>query len=507
MLTPQKQTTMNTSNINLNPDVVLIGTGIMSATLGMLLKTLEPEITITIFERLNVASLESSDAWNNAGTGHSAFCELNYTPQKDDGSIDIAKAVKIAESFEVSKQFFAFLVEQGITPNPKTFINHIDHISFVQHPENIAFLKQRYEAMKANPLFETMEFTNDEETLKQWMPLMMQDRNDINDIAATKVQYGTDVNFGNLTRSMINHLKLQPGVQLFLSSEIEDIEKLDDGRWRVEVEDLHTKDMYVICPKFVFIGAGGGTLPLLLKTGISEAQGFGGFPVSGQWLKCTNPNIVAQHNAKVYGKASVGAPPMSVPHLDTRIINDKKELLFGPYAGFSTKFLKNGSYLDLPSSLRFGNIIPMVAAGLHNIPLTKYLIEQVSQSPTERLEALQVFYPDAKLEDWELVEAGQRVQVIKKDDEEGGVLEFGTEVVASADKSIAALLGASPGASTAVSIMLDILQKCFTAKYETEAWQSKLKLMIPTIGQSLAKNRDLCRSTRARVHAVLGLDE
>jgi malate dehydrogenase (quinone) len=498
---------MNTAKINLNPDVVLIGTGIMSATLGMLLKTLVPDITITIFERLNVAALESSDAWNNAGTGHSAFCELNYTTAKEDGTIDISKAEKIAESFEVSKQFYAFLVKQGITPNPKTFINHIDHISFVQYAENVSFLKKRYETMKTNPLFETMEYTTDEETLKAWMPLMMQQRNNINDIAATRVQYGTDVNFGVLTRSMINHLKLQPGVQLFLSSEIEDIEKLDDGRWRVEVEDLHTKDMYVICPKFVFIGAGGGTLPLLLKTGIPEAQGFGGFPVSGQWLKCINPEIIKTHNAKVYGKASVGAPPMSVPHLDTRIINEKQELLFGPYAGFSTKFLKNGSYLDLPSSLRFGNIIPMVAAGLHNIPLTKYLIEQVSQSPQERLEALQVFYPEAKLEDWELVEAGQRVQVIKKDEDEGGVLEFGTELVSSKDKSVAALLGASPGASTAVSIMIDVLKKCFTTQYNSEAWQIKLKEIIPTIGQSLSKDAELCRSTRVWVHEVLELDD
>lgn len=497
---------MNTSTINLNPDVVLIGTGIMSATLGMLLKTLEPQITITIFERLNTAALESSDAWNNAGTGHSAFCELNYTPQNNDGTIDISKAIKIAESFEVSKQFFAYLVQQGITPTPQNFINHIDHISFVQHPENITFLKNRFEAMVANPLFENMEFTTNPNTLKNWMPLMMQNRENIADIAATKVKLGTDVNFGNLTRSIINYLKFLPGVQLFLSSQIDDIEKLPDARWRVEVEDLHTKDTYVICPKFVFIGAGGGTLPLLLKTGIAEAQGYGGFPVSGQWLKCTNPSIVAQHNAKVYGKASVGAPPMSVPHLDTRIINNKQELLFGPFAGFSTKFLKNGSYLDLPNALRFGNIIPMVAAGLHNIPLTKYLIEQVSQSPTQRLAALQVFYPNAQLADWELVEAGQRVQVIKKDDEQGGVLEFGTEVISSADKTIAALLGASPGASTATSIMLEVLQKCFTTQYYSNQWQQKLKTIIPTLGQYLGNNATLCRSTRAYTNNILQLN-
>jgi malate dehydrogenase (quinone) len=497
---------MLNKEVELNPDIVLIGTGIMSATLGLLLKELDPALKITIFERLSVASLESSDAWNNAGTGHAAYCELNYTPQDAEGNIDIKKAIKISESFEVTKQFYAYLVKKGIITNPKTFINHIDHLSFVEHDENVVYLRKRYELMKEVPLFADMEYTEDNTVLKEWMPLMMQNRKQ-GSIAATRMKLGTDVNFGNVTRSMFNYLKQQPNVQLFLNSEIEDLDKLDDGRWRIEIEDMHTKEQYAIAAKFVFIGAGGGSLPLLLKSGIEEAEGYGGFPVSGQWLKCVNENIIKQHNAKVYGKATVGAPPMSVPHLDTRIINDKRELLFGPYAGFSTKFLKNGSWLDLPGALRFGNIIPMISAGLHNVPLTKYLIEQVRQSPEDRLELLHTFYPNAQMKDWELVEAGQRVQVIKKDDEEGGVLEFGTEVVAAADKTIAALLGASPGASTAVSIMLEVLEKCFTEHYASESWQQKLKVIIPTFGKSLATDALLCKETRLWVHNILALND
>jgi malate dehydrogenase (quinone) len=222
-------------------------------------------------------------------------------------------------------------------------------------------------------------------------------------------------------------------------------------------------------------------------------------------LVCQNEALVQKHAAKVYGKAEVGAPPMSVPHLDTRIIDGKKALLFGPFAGFSTKFLKHGSLTDLPASLQVDNVLPMLSAGLHNIPLTKYLIDQVRQSPQDRLEALQKFVPTAKLEDWKLEEAGQRVQIIKKDRDQGGKLEFGTEIVSSADGSVAALLGASPGASTAVSIMVDLLHRCFEDQVKTQEWQAKLSTMIPSYGKSLAKDSSLCLETRARTSRVLHL--
>ncbi|SFA50767.1 malate dehydrogenase (quinone) [Pedobacter suwonensis] len=487
-------------------DVILIGAGIMSATLGVLLKQLEPNLSIEIYERLDIAAAESSDAWNNAGTGHSAFCELNYTPEKKDGSIEIKKAVQIAEHFEVSKQFWSYLVSKGLVSDPCNFIRNIPHMSFVWGKKNVEYLKKRYDALTQCDLFSDMQYTEDAELVKSWAPLIMDGRKKGEKIAATKMDLGTDVNFGTLTRDMFNHLKEESNVNLYFNHEIRDLKKNKDGNWIVKVKDLESGDKRKRVAKFVFIGAGGGSLPLLEKSDIPEGKGFGGFPVSGQWLKCTNEEIIKKHHAKVYGKAAVGAPPMSVPHLDTRMINGKQALLFGPYAGFSTKFLKNGSFLDLPKSIKFNNIRPMISAGLHNLDLTKYLIEQVRQSPEDRLEALKEYLPTAELKDWELEYAGQRVQVIKKDEKKGGILEFGTEVVSAADGSIAALLGASPGASTAVSIMLDLLNRCFADDLATDEWQAKIKEMIPTYGKPLAQDPELCRETRTRTSRVLKIE-
>lgn len=486
-------------------DVVLIGAGIMSATLAMLLKELEPELKMEIFERLDVAAAESSDAWNNAGTGHSAFCELNYTPELEDGSVETVKAVKIAESFEVSKQFWTYLVQKNYLECIPCFIRTIPHMSFVWGEDNTNYLKKRYEALQHSHLFRGMQYSEDPAVLEKWMPLVMEGRDNAEKVAATRMEIGTDVNFGDLTRNMFSELQKRPGVDLYFNSEVRDLDQEDDGRWSITVKDVATKKKRDISAKFVFIGAGGGSLPLLEKSGISESRGYGGFPVSGQWLKCINPDVIERHNAKVYGKAAVGSPPMSVPHLDTRLINGKRELLFGPYAGFSTKFLKNGSFMDLPLSIKANNIIPMLAAGIHNIPLTKYLIDQVRQSPEDRLDALKEYLPNAVMADWDLEIAGQRVQVIKKDEEHGGILEFGTEVVSAADGSIAALLGASPGASTAVSIMLGLLPRCFPDKAKTEEWQRKLKEIIPSYGQSLADNEELCMKIREQTSEVLGI--
>ena len=489
-------------------DVVLIGGGIMSATLGVFLKELNPNCSIEIYERLSAVALESSNAWNNAGTGHSALCELNYTPEKEDGSIDISKAIKIIESFEVSKQFWAFLCEQKYISNPRNFIHSIPHMSLVWGDENIAYLKKRFEALKACHLFESMEYTEDNKLLKQWIPLVMAKRDTKQKLAATHIEIGTDVNFGALTEMILKHVDEDcPNVNMHLQHEVRDLIKQADGTWRVKVKDENTGERKTVKAKFVFIGAGGGALHLLEKSDIAEAKGFAGFPVSGQWLICKNKKVVQKHNAKVYGKAAIGAPPMSVPHLDTRIIDGDKALLFGPFAGFSTKFLKEGSFLDLPLSIAPHNIISLLGVGIHNVALTKYLIEQVSMSMEERMDALREFVPDAKNEDWVLAEAGQRVQVIKRDSDEGGVLEFGTEIVASEDGSIAALLGASPGASTSVSIMLDVLSKCFPKEMKSSAWQTKLKQMIPTYGQHLMDDKNLATKTRAWSHQLLGLTD
>jgi malate dehydrogenase (quinone) len=490
---------------NSEPDVVLVGAGIMSATLGVMLKQLQPDLTIEIFERLDVMAAESSDAMNNAGTGHSAFCELNYTPQLQDGTVDISKAIKIAEQFEVSKEFWSFLIEKQIIQSPKSFITPVPHMSFVWGDENVSYLKKRYEALIKNHFFTGMEYSEDAAKLQSWIPLVMEGRDPAEKISANRMDLGTDVNFGSLTNSLFIYLKQQPGVNLHLKHEVRDLTRNKDQRWNVRVKDLATGEKRKLKAKFVFIGAGGGAIHLLQNSGIPESRGFGGFPVSGQWLVCNNPEVIERHQAKVYGKASVGSPPMSVPHLDTRMINGKKSLLFGPYAGFSTRFLKNGSLWDLFGSIKPGNIFPMMKAGIDNIPLTKYLIAQVTQSEDDRLAALRDYFPNAKKEDWVLDVAGQRVQVIKKDPKRGGVLEFGTEVVTSADGSISALLGASPGASTSVPIMVQLIERCFTTQARTSEWQEKLKSMIPSYGQSLSKNAQLANETRERTSKVLQL--
>ncbi|MNX38673.1 Malate:quinone oxidoreductase [compost metagenome] len=497
---------MPDKTIRSNSEVVLIGAGIMSATLGVILKELQPDIKIDIFERLDIAAAESSDAWNNAGTGHSAFCELNYTPENEDGTINPKKAISIAESFEVSRQFWAYLVQQNKVSSPEDFIKSIPHMSFVWGDKNVAYLKKRFETLQSNALFKDMVFSTDFSQIKEWMPLVMEGRDESGKFAATSMEIGTDVNFGELTRSMFNYLTKLEGVTMHFNHEVRKMKQREDKSWRIKITDLASGQKKKVYTKFVFIGAGGGSLPLLEKANVPEGKGYGGFPVSGQWLKCTNPEVIAKHEAKVYGKASVGAPPMSVPHIDSRMINGEKALLFGPFAGFSTRFLKNGSYSDLPLSIKMDNIIPMVVAGYKNIPLTKYLIEQVRLKPKDRINALREYVPNARSKDWKIERAGQRVQVIKKDEKEGGVLEFGTEVITTADGTLSVLLGASPGASTAVSIMIDLVGRCFKEKLETAEWQEKLKMMIPSFGQTLNDNPVLLDEIRKNTGEVLKLN-
>ncbi|MFC5682949.1 malate:quinone oxidoreductase [Flavobacterium sp. MAHUQ-51] len=496
---------MSDTTIRSQSDVVLIGAGIMSATLGLILKELQPDLTIDIYERLDNAAAESSDAWNNAGTGHSAFCELNYTPEGPDGSINPNKAISIAESFEVSRQFWAYLVQQGKVSSPENFIKRIPHISFVWGDENVEYLTKRFKVLQANPLFEEMQFSTDFAELKKWMPLVMEGRKESGKVAGTTMAIGTDVNFGELTRNMFSHLTKMEGVNMYFHHEVKKLRQREDKSWRIKINNLTDGSVRKAYTKFVFIGAGGGSLPLLEKADIPEGKGFGGFPVSGQWLRCTNPDVIAQHESKVYGKASVGAPPMSVPHIDSRMINGEKQLLFGPFAGFSTRFLKNGKYSDLPKSIQLDNIVPMVMAGIKNIPLTKYLIEQVRQSPSDRIKALREYVPSARSKDWVLERAGQRVQVIKKDEKEGGKLEFGTEVITSADGTLSVLLGASPGASTAVSIMIDVISRCYKDEMKTPEWQAKFKEMIPSYGQKLNENPELLKQVREHTATVLKL--
>jgi malate dehydrogenase (quinone) len=480
-------------------DVALIGGGIMSTTLGTLLKQLEPDWEIKIFEALPQVALESSNPWNNAGTGHSALCELNYTPERADGTIDISGAVKVNEQFQVSRQFWAHLLEIGALPDPTAFINSTPHMSFVWGEDNVDYLRRRFEALQDHPLFEGMEYSEDAAVIREWAPLLIPGRRKDEPIAATRIAAGTDVDFGALTHLLTDYLTSN-GTELIVEERVTKL-KRKNGNWRITTRHTvgNTPEFYDA--KFVFVGAGGNALNLLQKSGIKEIRGFGGFPVSGEFLRTDNQDIVKKLQAKVYGKASIGAPPMSVPHLDTRIVDGQASLMFGPYAGFSPKFLKSGSYLDLVKSIRFHNLIPMIQAGARNLSLVQYLVSQLAASKKTKFAALQEFFPDGDPKDWYKITAGQRVQVIKKDAKKGGVLQFGTEVVAAADGSIAGLLGASPGASTAVPIMLGLVEKCFPDRIE--AWRPALTAMVPSFGKQLADNVKLADSTMASTAKAL----
>ncbi|SEN83940.1 malate dehydrogenase (quinone) [Methylobacterium sp. UNC300MFChir4.1] len=492
------------------PDVVLIGAGIMSATFGTMLKELEPSLRIAMFETLHDCAQESSEGWNNAGTGHAANCELNYTPQRPDGSVDIAKALEVNTEFDISRQLWAHLVRKGAIPDPRAFIHPCPHMSFVWGAENVAFLKARYAAMSAHHCYHGMEYSEDPQVIAGWAPLIIEGRDPGEPIAATRIVTGTDVDYGALTHLLVKQLAAQPGFAVHYNRKVVALDRVDDGRWAVTVEDTYDGTRQTVTAKFVFIGAGGGSLPLLQASKIPEGRGYGGFPVSGIWLRCDVDAVSARHHAKVYGKAASGSPPMSVPHLDTRIIGGKRSLLFGPYAGFSSRFLKHGSLTDLFTALTPHNIVPLLDVAKDNVALTEYLVGQVLQSSDHQFATLKDFFPKALKQDWTSAVAGQRVQTIKPTGKsnplEEGYLEFGTELVAAADNSICALLGASPGASTAAFIAVEVLEKCFADRLTPDAWLPRLKAVIPTYGIDLKRDAEACRRTRAETAPVLRIE-
>jgi malate dehydrogenase (quinone) len=487
-------------------DVLLIGGGIMSATLGVYLSELEPNWTFEVFERLDKVAEESSNGWNNAGTGHSALCELNYTPMDDKGNVQITKAIDINENFQISRQFWSHQVRKGVLGNPREFINSTPHMNLVFGEENREFMRKRVAALKASPLFAGMELTTEPAQIREWIPIMMEGRKADEIVTATRSPLGTDVNLGSITRQFYKHLGETKGSKIATGYEVRSITRNDDGTWRVSAFDIKDDSkVQTVDARHVFIGAGGAALPLLQMSGIPEAKQYAGFPVGGEFLVTDNPAITSRHLAKVYGLADTGSPPMSVPHLDTRVLDGKTVLLFGPFATWSTKFLKNGSYFDIGKATTASNVLPQLQVGIHEFALVKYLAQQLEQSREDKMAALRRYMPEAKDEDWRLWQAGQRVQIIKNVPDKGGVLKLGTEVVVSADRSVSALLGASPGGSTSPAIMLSLLEKVFPDRMKTAAWQAKILEIVPSYGKKLNENVQLLAATWAATAETLKL--
>jgi len=468
------------------PDVVLIGGGIMSAHLGVMLKRLDPRLTIHLYEAAPEPARESSDGWNNAGTGHAGLCELNYTPRPAIAGtpVDVTKAVEIFTRFELSRQFWSYAVTHGLAPRPAEWIRAVPHLSFVRGAAQVAFLRARHAALTAHPFFRAMEFTSDPAVLRRWAPLLIDGRT-AEPVAATKIDAGTDVNFGELSHRLLAWLGTQPGCRVVTGHRVTHLRR-DASDWDLTVRDLPTGSPRRVRARFVFIGAGGGTIPLLRSANLPVARGLAPFPIAGQWLVCDHPDIVARHAAKVYGPPPPDSGALGGPHLDVRHLHGQRVLLFGPFATWTTKFLqRTGRITDLPRAIRTDNIATFLRTGLNNRVLVRFLVSQALQSHASRLRAIREFYPEARSADWRLVDAGIRVQALKKSD--AGRLSFGTEVVTAPDHTLAALLGASPGASVSAHIALEIIQRCFPEILRTPEGQARMKAMLPTFDVDLGQ--------------------
>tara|TARA_B100000902_G_scaffold7639_1_gene9723 strand:- start:116 stop:1609 length:1494 start_codon:yes stop_codon:yes gene_type:complete len=493
-------TSKKTSNINNNYDAILVGAGIMSGTLALLLTEISPDLKILIIEKLNISGSESTGAFNNAGTGHAANCELNYTPLDDNGNLKIDKAIDINRSFEKSMSLWASLYSKGKI-DIKKFLKFIPHMSFVTGSNNVSFLKKRFKTLSEYPEFADMEFSSSFNEITSWAPLITKGRNLLDEVAATRIKRGTDINFEALTKEYLNYISKNKNVEISYKTELIDLKKINKKYWELNVR---SKDRKVsLRTAYVFLGAGGKTINFLQKSKIPEAKMYGGFPVSGKWLICEKKSLTEKHNAKVYGKADIGSPPMSVPHLDTRWIEGKKFLLYGPFAGFTTKFLKKGSYLDLFNSIKKNNLFSMIDVGINNTDLINYLFSQSLKNHHSRIENLRNMMPLADPSSWHLENAGQRVQIIKKT-EKGGSLKFGTEIVNSEDGSLSALLGASPGASTAVSIMIEVIKKSCLFHSGNIDLEKKLSLLLYESEFKNESNNNFLEIIKKRNNSILG---
>lgn len=485
-------------------DVLLIGGGIMSAHVGVMLKRIDPRLSLEVLEAADHLAGESSDGWNNAGTGHAGLCELNYTPRPETAGRppDIAPAVSIFARFEQSRQFWSHAVAHGLAPRPAEWIRAVPHLSFVRGEGDVAFLRARQAALTAHPFFRAMEFSRERDVLAGWMPLMLEGRAD-EPVAATRVARGTDVNFGELSRRLLAWLGAQEGAQVSTGQRVTGLRR-SDGGWQVTVRHVASGESRVVRARFVFVGAGGGTIPLLRSAGLPSARGLAAFPIAGQWLVCENPAVVARHGGKVYGMPPRDSGALGGPHLDVRHLGGRRVLLFGPFATWTTRFLhRAGRLTDLPASIRPDNLGTLLRTGQRNLVLTRFLVGQAGQGMESRLQLLRTFYPEARPEDWRLVDAGIRVQALKR--AERGRITFGTEVVTAEDGTLAALLGASPGASVAANIALEVIQRCFAERLRTPEGFAAVRAMVPSFGLSAEQVVAEHARQAARCDEILGL--
>ena len=471
-----------TSRLIEAPDVVLIGSGIMSSTLAVMLKQLDPRLRIQMFEVTSELAREASDGWNNAGTGHAGICEISYTPERDQhGAVPITRALKIFEQFEHSKQFWGALAAAGVVGAPADFIHAVPHICFVNRADDVDFLQTRHAAMIKHHFFRGMELTNDPAVIHDWAPLVMEGRAP-GSVAAT-VGAGTEVDYGLLARRLCCWLTRQEDCGIAAGWKVTGLAR-GSGKWRVEVQCNATSEKRRLETRFVFVGAGGGSLPLLQSTGLAEVAGLAGFPIGGQWLVSDEPSICARHDAKVYGAPPPSSPSLGAGHFDVRRLNGRRQLFFGPFASWTPRFLKHtGRLSDLPLSIRAGNVCALLRTAIRNQSLVRYLVAQGLQTKRDRMEALREYYPNAQPEHWRVVEAGIRVQAIKKEDR--GALYFGTEVFSSAERSLAALLGASPGASVSVNVAFETIQTCLPHLLVGAEGLKRMRQMIPTFEHDL----------------------
>lgn len=486
-------------------DVAIVGGGIMSATLAVMLKEVAPELSVRVLEADTELAREASDGWNNAGTGHAGLCEISYTPSRGtDGRVGIDRAVEVCEQFEHSKQFWAHAVTSGIVERADAFVRPVPHICFVEGAQDVSFLQARHAALSGHHFFRTQRLTSDPEEIRAWAPLVMEGRRP-GPVAATWSGGGTEVDYGTLARRLLGWLARQDGCSVETGCHVQAIRR-DHAGWRLAIDRGSAGDASEQRARFVFVGAGGGTLRLLQSAGLPEAAGMACFPIGGQWLICDDPAIVGRHAAKVYGTTPPSSPALGAGHLDIRWFDGRPHLLFGPFASWTTRFLtRTGRWTDLPRSLRAGNLVTLLQVAARNQSLVRYLIAEGLQGMGRRMAALRRFYPAARPEDWRLVQAGIRVQTIHAADR--GRISFSTQVFSSTDRSLAALLGASPGASVAADIALETIRSCLPDLLVSPDAQERMRRMIPTYAESLREPSAaglFARESR-RAEEILGL--